>query len=368
MTIAASVPNAARPGLALRTPVVTGIRTGVPGNPVGQADARAAAMSQFPELAGDDGLLAAFENAAIDERHLARPIEWYLEEHGFAERNDVYIEEALALSERLATEAMADAGVDPTDIDAVLFVSTTGLSTPSLEAHLIQRLGIDHTAIRMPLWGLGCAGGAAGLARASDLVRAGYEHVLLIVVELCSLTFQMGDDSKTNIIGTALFADGGAALVIGAEENPSLGAAPLLRVLHTHSELLDDSAALTGWDVIDDGFQLRLSRDIPAVVGANLRRVVDASLDLAGWSITDLDAIMVHPGGTKVITGYELALELEAGTLDITRDVLRRHGNMSSPTVLFVVAETIAHGVRGRGLISATGPGFSAEHLLVELA
>ncbi len=251
-----------------------------------------------------------------------------------------------------------------------MFVSTTGLSTPSLEAQLIQDLGLSRNAVRVPLWGLGCAGGAAGLARAADLVRAGHDHVLLIAVEFCSLTFQMGDEAKANLIGTALFADGGAALVLGAEDDAAGGEAAgraLVRILHSHSELLDDSAALTGWDVVDDGFKLRLSREIPHVVGMNLRRVIDASLDEAGWTVADLDAVMVHPGGAKVIAGYEAALDIAPEMLDATRHVLRRHGNMSSPTVLFVLAETLARGIAGRGLISATGPGFSAEHLLVEL-
>lgn len=358
------------PTHSLRTPVVRAIRTGNPGFRVTQSEARAGAAVQFAGREGAHDLLRVFDNAQIDERQLARPIAWYLQSHGFAEKNAVYREEALALSRRLAADALRDAGVAPAEVDAIVFVSTTGLSTPSLEAQLIGDLGLARTAVRVPLWGLGCAGGAAGLARAADLIRAGHEHVLLIAVEFCSLTFQMGDDSKANIIGTALFADGGAALVLGADgAGGATGAgAPLVRILHSHSELIDDTVALTGWDVVDDGFQLRLSPEIPAVVGASLRRLIDASLDDAGWTVDDLDAVMVHPGGAKVIAGYEAALGVAPEMLDPTREVLRRHGNMSSPTVLFVLAETIARGIRGRGLISATGPGFSAEHLLVELA
>ncbi|MBO9532192.1 MAG: hypothetical protein J7513_04365 [Solirubrobacteraceae bacterium] len=353
-----------------RTPVITAIRTGTPGHRLPQAEAQRVAASQFPEIESSPDLLGVFDHAEIDERQLARPSEWYVEPHGFAEKNAVYREEALALATRLIGEALDDAGVEPEQIDAVVFVSTTGLSTPSLEAQLIQDLGLSRNAVRVPLWGLGCAGGAAGLARAADLVRAGHAHVLLVAVEFCSLTFQMGDDDKANLIGTALFADGGAALVLGAEETAGTDdarAASLVRILHTHSELLDDSAALTGWDVIDDGFKLRLAPEIPQVVAANLRRVIDASLADAGWVVGDLDAVVVHPGGAKVIAGYEAVLGVDSSMLDPARAVLRQHGNMSSPTVLFVLAETLARGTTGRGLISATGPGFSAEHLLVEL-
>ncbi|MEH3052824.1 MAG: hypothetical protein PGN13_02310 [Patulibacter minatonensis] len=362
-------PRAAHP----RTPVIQAIRTGTPRYALPQEEAKRAAASRFPELEASEDLLRVFDHAEIDERQLVRPADWYFEPRGFAEKNAIYREEALDLATRLSTRALAAAGVDRAEVDAVVFVSTTGLSTPSLEADLIQGLGLSPNAVRMPLWGLGCAGGAAGLARAADLVRAGYEHVLLVAVELCSLTFQMGNEAKANIIGTAIFADGGAAVVVGAERaaaddvDDDEAGRPLMRLLHAHSELLPESAGLTGWDVVDDGFKLRLSPEIPEVVATNLGRVIDASLAEAGWTVDDLDVVMVHPGGAKVIAGYEAVLGVPAELLDATRHVLRRHGNMSSPTVLFVIAETIARGLRGRGLVSATGPGFSAEHLLVEL-
>lgn len=346
-----------------RIPVVRGIRVGGPRHDAPQASAKDTATAHFPGIERSDAMLAVFDNAEIEHRQFARPLDWYLEPRTFAEKNAVYVEEALELSERLARRAISDAGVTPADIDAVVFVSSTGVSTPSLDSYLIQRMGIRASAVRLPLWGLGCAGGAAGLARAGDLVRAGYENVLLIAVEFCSLTFQMGDDSKANFIGTAIFADGGAALVLGADSGGDGG---LVRLLHSHSHLIDDSAGLTGWDVVEEGFKLRLSAEIPRMMITHLRGIVDDSLAEAGWTLDDLQTIVVHPGGAKVITGYELALELDEHALDTTRKVLREHGNMSSPTVLFVLAEAIATQPKGRGLVSATGPGFSAEHLLVE--
>lgn len=345
------------------TPVVRGIRVGGPQHRAPQQDVKTAATAQFPDVFRSDAMLGVFDHAEIETRRFARPLPWYVEPRTFAEKNAVYVEEALALSERLAAEAIADAGIAAADVDAVVFVSSTGVSTPSLDAYLIGRLGIDPGAVRLPLWGLGCAGGAAGLARAADLVRAGYRNVLLVAVEFCSLTFVLGDESPSNFIGTALFADGGAALVLGPELD---GDAGLVRIAHAHSALIDDTAAMTGWDVVEDGFKLRLSKEIPALVLGKLRGLVDDSLASAGWTLGDIDTVMVHPGGAKVIEAYEAVLELGDGALDTTRAVLREHGNMSSPTVLFVLERALQCAPKGRGLLSATGPGFSAEHLLVE--
>ncbi|MBJ7472180.1 MAG: type III polyketide synthase [Solirubrobacteraceae bacterium] len=347
-----------------RTAVLRGLSTGGPRHEVTQAQVKVAATSEFG-VHRSDSLLDVFDNAQIDTRRFAQPVEWYLQPRSFAEKNAVYVTQALDLAERLAREALQDAGIEAADVDAVVFVSSTGISTPSLDAALIQRMGIDLGAIRVPLWGLGCSGGAGGLARAADLVRAGYEHVLLVAVEFCSLTFVLGDESKSNFIGTALFGDGGAAAVLSAH-----GAGPdgggLMRVLHTHSALLPDTADMTGWDVVEDGFKLRLSKEIPALMAGRLRGIVDESLAVAGWSIGDVGTVVIHPGGAKVIEGYQAALELDEHALDTTRSVLRSWGNMSSPTVLFVLAEALRAKPQGRGLISASGPGFSVEHLLVE--
>lgn len=345
--------------------MLRGIRTGGPAHEVTQAEVKRAATEQFPETYRSDAMLAVFDSAAIDTRRFARPLDWYLEPRTFAEKNAIYVEEALALAERLATRALDEAGIDAADVDGVVFVSSTGVSTPSLDAYLMQRMGISPQAARLPLWGLGCAGGAAGLARAADLVRAGYANVLFIAVEFCSLTFVLGDESKSNFIGTALFADGGAALVLGAE-TPTDGG--LMQIRHTHSALLDETAALTGWDVVEDGFKLRLSKEIPAKVLEALRPAVDASLATGGWALDDVGSVIVHPGGTKVLDAYQAVLGLAPKRLDASRETLRHHGNMSSPTVLFALERVLRAKPSGRGLVSATGPGFSVEHLLVEFA
>jgi alkylresorcinol/alkylpyrone synthase len=373
------------PRRAEPVPVVRALRVGNPEHDAAQADMLRAATEHFPGVYRSDAMIGVFENAKIEHRQLARPVEWYLEPRSFADKNAVYVDEALDLAERLATEALQDAGITPADVDAVVFVSSTGISTPSLDAYLIQRMGINPGVARLPLWGLGCAGGGAGLSRSADLVKAGYRNVLLVSVEFCSLTFQLGDESKSNFIGTALFADGGAAAVLGAADPipggrvAAAGAVSgyptddqygdaLLTIVSSHSTLVPDSAAMTGWDVVEEGFKLRLSPEIPTMMALHLRDMVDASLAEVDWTLDSIDTVVIHPGGSKVITGYELVLGLGEHTLDSARKVLREHGNMSSPTVLFVLAEALKAGPRGRGLISATGPGFCAEHLLVEFS
>jgi len=346
------------------TPVIRALTTAAPPHRTAQSDIREAARTLFPRMARFPQLLGVFEGAHIDARHLAMPLEWYMQARTWQEKNDAYIREASLLAQRAATNALAHAGLRGRDVDAVVFVSTTGVSAPSLDAHLIERLDLNRHAVRLPIWGLGCAGGAAGLARAADLVRAGFRNVLLVVVELCSLTLLHGDESKSNFVGTALFGDGAAAVVLGAVEHGADGEG--VRLHGAYSTLIEDSDDIMGWDVVNDGLKVRFSRDIPALVRGMMRENVHDALATRGWSRRDADVFVVHPGGVKVLAAYEDALDLPPGALDASRDVLREYGNMSSPSVLFVLAETLRRGARGRGLLSAMGPGFSAEHVLLE--
>ncbi|AIZ45545.1 chalcone synthase [Deinococcus radiopugnans] len=346
-------------------PVLRALVTGTPPYRVAQTEIREAARTLFPRMAARPHLLDVFSNAQIDSRALARPLPWFLEPHGFGEKNAVFLEEARALITRLGREALAQAQVRPADIDAVIVVNTSGLSTPSLDAWLIESLGLSRHAARLPVWGLGCAGGAAGLARAADLVRAGFRRVLYVAVELCSLTLVKGDESKSNFVGTALFADGGAALVVTAPDVP--GPPPLLSIHGAYSTLIENSEDIMGWDVVDDGLKVRFSRDIPTLVRGMMRENVAEALVAHGWPREGVDTFVVHPGGVKVLAAYEEALGLAPGTLDSSRKVLREHGNMSSATVLFVLEEALKAGAQGRAILSAMGPGFSAEHVLMEL-
>ena len=346
------------------SPVLRSLVTGTPPHSALQSEVQAAARTLFPRMSERRQMLDVFANAQIERRALSRPLEWYLEPRGFAEKNAVFLEEARTLIVRLSREALRQAELSPADVDAVVVVNTSGLSTPSLDAFLIGALGINPHAARLPIWGLGCAGGASGLARAADLVRAGYRRVLYVAVELCSLTFVKGDESKSNFVGTALFADGGAALVVTAPEVP--GPPPLLSLHGAFSTLIEDSEDIMGWDVVDDGLKVRFSRDIPALVREMMQENVARALAAHGWAREDVNTFVVHPGGVKVVAAYEEALGLEPGALDSSRAVLRAHGNMSSVTVLFVLQETLKRRPVGRGLLSAMGPGFSAEHVLIE--
>jgi len=345
-------------------PAVRSLVTGHPPYRASQTEVREAARTLFPRMAARPQMLDVFDNAQIGSRALARPLEWYLEPRGFGEKNAVFIEEARALILRLARGALEQAEVAPADVDAVVVVNTSGLSTPSLDAYLIGALGLNPHAARLPVWGLGCAGGAAGLARAADLVRAGFRRVLYVAAELCSVTLVKGDESKSNFVGTALFADGGAALVVTAADVP--GPAPLLTLHGAYSTLIEDSEDIMGWDVVDDGLKVRFSRDIPALVHSMMHENVTQALAAQGWTRDDVGTYVVHPGGVKVLAAYEDALGLPPGALDASRHVLCHNGNMSSVTVLFVLEETLRARPRGKGLLSAMGPGFSAEHVLVE--
>jgi len=343
-------------------PALHSVATGTPPHLVQQSDIRAAAAQLFPRLSARPKLMDVFSNAQIESRALAMPLEWYLTPRSFAEKNAVYVQTSLTLCERLAREALDRAERTPAQIDAVVFVSSTGISTPSLESVLIERLGISRQAVRLPLWGLGCAGGAQGLARAADLVRAGYQNVLLLVAEMCSLTLVAGDESSSNFVGAALFADGGAALLLGPQDGESY----LARVRGARSTLLPESEQVMGWDVSDDGLKVRFSQDIPSIVAGTMRENVMSALGDLDWSLHDLNEYVVHPGGAKVLTAYEEALGLPDGRLVCSRKVLKQYGNMSSATVLFVLEQTLRRGATGRGLLSAMGPGFCIEHVLLE--
>lgn len=344
-------------------PLVRALATGTPPHRISQTEVREVARQVFPRMAARARMLDVFDNALIETRSFARPLDWYREKRGFGEKNAAFVEEARALILRLAREALTRAEIEPAEVDAVVLVNTSGISTPSLDAFVIETLGLNRHAARLPVWGLGCAGGACGLARAADLVRAGHRRVLYLAVELCSLTLVRSDESKSNFVGTALFSDGGAAVVVTAPDVP--GPPPLLALHGGYSTLIEDSEDIMGWDVVDDGLKVRFSRDIPTLVRSMMRENVAQALAAYGWLPEEISTFVVHPGGVKVLAAYEEALNLAPGTLDASRRVLAQYGNMSSVTVLFVLEETLRARPQGRGLLSAMGPGFSAEHVLL---
>lgn len=339
---------------------VGAVATAVPDYVVSQAQARDLAARLFRNSLPDlDRLLPVFENTLIRQRRFSRPLEWFTQPHTFPECNAIYETTALELCERAAREALARAGVEPETIGLIVVVSTTGLCTPSLDARLIPRLGLRRDAHRLPIWGLGCAGGVAGLARAWELARGTGRPALLLAVELCSLTFQSGDRSKANLVAASLFGDGAAAVVLVPD-----GAGPEL--LGAHSTLLDDSEDVMGWDLVESGLKVRFSRDIPALIRERLPGWVAAAC--RDWNIAPsaLRHFVLHPGGARVLVAYAEGLGLTRDQFGGAYTVLADYGNMSSPSVLFVLAEFLRRvpPENAYGLMLALGPGFSAEQLL----
>jgi alkylresorcinol/alkylpyrone synthase len=343
-------------------PRLLALSTALPPFALRQADIERRARAYFTGAAALDldRLMPVFANAGIETRYSCVPLEWYDRPHGWAERNELYLEHAVRLLERASRACLTDAALTPEDIDAVVTVSTSGIATPSLDARLLNRLGLRSDVVRMPIFGLGCAGGVAGLARAADLARARPgTNVLVLVVELCALCFRRGDSSKSNFVATALFGDGAAAALIStAGDGPRLGPAGE----HTWP----DSLGVMGWDVMEDGLKAIFSRDIPALVRSHLRTVADAFLARHSQSVAAIDHFVCHPGGVKVLGAIEEAFALAPRALDHARAVLRDCGNMSAATVLFVLDRTLKAGGRGRMLLSALGPGFTAGFLVLE--
>jgi alkylresorcinol/alkylpyrone synthase len=307
-------------------------------------------------------MLPVYENAGIQTRYSCVPPDWYQHRHGWADKNALYLDHAVTLLARAAADAIAAAGLASRDIDAIIAVSTTGIAVPSLDARLIDRLGLRRDVERLPIFGLGCAGGVMGLARAAARVRAGdVANVLLVVVELCGLTFRRADHSKSNIIATALFGDGAAAAVVS-----SGGDGPA--VAHWGEHTWPDTLDIMGWSVEDDGLGVMFSRDIPALTRTAFRDVLHDYLDRHGLRVGDIDHFVCHPGGAKVLDALEEVFGVAAGGLDRSRAVLNDYGNMSAATVLFVLRRVLDDGGRGRLLLSTLGPGFTAAFLTLEAA
>ncbi|MCR9161762.1 MAG: type III polyketide synthase [Nannocystaceae bacterium] len=343
------------------TPRVLSVGTASPAYEVPQAESKAFAKQFFAgSLRALDRMLGAFDNTCIERRQLVRPLSWYAEPHPFHEKNAVYCEAAIELSVRAAQQALARAKLSPSDVDAVVFVSTTGIRTPSIDGALIERLQLRRDTVRLPVWGLGCAGGAAGLARAAELVRARGKPVLLVTAEVCSATFVHGDRTKANLIATALFGDGAAAAVLAPAERG-------LGVVGSVSHLLEDSEDVMGWTVVEEGLRVRFARSIPAIVRDVVPQMRTRAAAAVGLPPEALTRFILHPGGAKVLDAYQEALGVEAGALGTAYDVLREHGNMSSPTVLFVLERFLAEQTDSdeHGLVLGLGPGFSAEGVVV---
>jgi alkylresorcinol/alkylpyrone synthase len=340
-------------------PRLIALQTAVPPHPVDQSYAARRAALLFEAHPEVLRLLSVFGNTGIETRYSCVPIDWYIEPHGWKERTDLYLTHSVDLLEQVTLACLAEAHLDRNDIDAVVVASTTGIATPSLDALLIERMGLRRDIMRLPIFGFGCAGGVFGLARAADLARATPgARVLFLVVELCALTFRKDDLSKSNIVAAALFGDGAAGAIVSALGNgPEFGASGS----HTWPNSLD----IMGWEVEEDGLKARFAQSIPSLVASDFRTVANGFLKKNDIPLNSIEGFACHPGGAKVLDALEDAVDLPRGALEDSRAILRDYGNMSAVTALFVLHRMRARGVTGRTLMSALGPGFSAAFLML---
>jgi alkylresorcinol/alkylpyrone synthase len=356
----------------MNDPRLLAVATAVPPHVVRQKDARRFAETLFADtLRIDPRLLEVFENAEIEKRHTSAPLEWFGGKHTFAERNALYVETAVDLGADVARRVLERAELEPADVDHVIFVSSTGISTPSIDALLANRLGFRSDFRRTPLWGLGCAGGAAGLSRARDFALADPNaRVLLIALELCTLTFLNGDLSKRNLVAASLFGDGAAAAIVEGSQAPRNGApGRALALRAAQSTLWKDTLDVMGWEVEEAGLRVVFSRSIPNIVIEHVRPSLEKFLTAHNLALSDIRHIIAHPGGIKVLRAYAEALDLGPSALVHARDVLHAYGNMSSPSCLFVLERFIEAGDIApgeHGVVMALGPGFSSEYVLVQ--
>ncbi|MBS4199454.1 type III polyketide synthase [Bacillus sp. FJAT-49732] len=356
-------------------PRIISVGTGVPEHAISQDETMEFAKQLFSESVKDiDRLLKVFHNGEIEKRHFVKNIEWYRHNHSFSSKNDEFIDLAVDLSIKAIKNCLESPTlqrqVSYEEIEAIIMINTTGIATPSLEARIMNRLPFSKNTKRIPIWGLGCAGGAAGLSRAYEYCKAFPDaKVLVVAVELCSLTFQKDDLSKSNIIGTSLFADGSAAALICGDEvnlNEIIGR-KVPSIINTQSTLMKDSLDVMGWNIKDEGLYVVFSKDIPSIIKDWLKPEVEQLIIHHQLTISQIKHFIAHPGGKKVLKAYEEALGLPPERTATSLEVLREYGNMSSVTVLFVLERFLKQEMKNGdyGIIAALGPGFSSELLLV---
>jgi len=344
----------------------------------------AAVGSAFPENYYDqDQLVAAFseqwagkhfnmrrlemlhKNVLVGGRHLALPMEDYPKLESWGQANDAWIRVARDVGGRAVMDALGRANLTVDDVDALYFVTVTGVAAPSIDARLMNDLGLPSRVKRVPIFGLGCVAGAAGISRAADYVKGWPDHVaVLLSVELCSLTLQKQDFSIANLISSGLFGDGAAAAVVVGENREADGP----QILATRSVFYPDTEGVMGWNISETGFKIVLSADVPNVAKEFLPRDVDGFLADNGLTRADIASWVCHPGGPKVLQSMHEGLELPEGALDITWRSLREVGNLSSSSVLMVLQETLyEHRPEpgSYGVMLAMGPGFCSELVLL---
>ncbi len=342
---------------------IASLATALPPHRCEQSDTRAAMARVCRGDRAMERLLPVFERTGVETRYFAQPLEWYADGQSFEARNKAFSKSGIELATCAARKCLDQAGVRPVDVDYVLCVTTTGLMTPSLDARLVATLGLREDVRRLPLFGLGCAGGAGALVRAADILRGcPSQRALIVSLELCSLVFSPVARTATDLVGTALFGDGAAAVLLEGDQvghaGPEIG--------RTRSHLFLGAPDLMGWDFTGDGMRLILSREVPEFVASDVKPVVERFMHDGDLGLADVDHFLLHPGGAKVMSTYRSAFDLEEAAIVNSRETMRRYGNQSSASVLFMLHDLVASGRPSSGdsgLMVALGPGFAAEML-----
>jgi alkylresorcinol/alkylpyrone synthase len=344
---------------------ITTVATAVPAHVIPQADVAALMQRHFVlEPAKLEGMMSLFENAFVQRRYSVVPLEELSEPRSLSESTQIYREHAASLGRKVASDCLEQAGMRAADVDTLITVSCTGIMMPSLDAYLINDLGFRSNVRRLPITELGCAAGACALSRASEFLRAfPRSNALVVSVELPTLTFQRHDASSANLVSSALFGDGAAAALLTSGD----AAGP--RILDTESYLFPHSLGAMGFDLEDGGLHIVLSKDVPALIRRQVKRLVDTLSERNGFGRDGLSFFVLHPGGKKILGSLEEELGLARAATQPSWDVLRDYGNLSSASVLFVLREWLT----GRrpaagevGLMAAFGPGVSSEMLLLQ--
>lgn len=332
------------------------IATALPDHPVTQ-DEVLAVLAKARGAALPARLKQILGNSGIDQRYLACEPDYYLQQRSWSKRAQIYADVGQRLAEQAATSALEKATLRPVDIDAIVMISTTGTMTPSIPSRMIEAMDFRQSVQTIPVFGYGCAGGVLGLRLANDLARSnGGQNVLLISLELCSLSYDYSQFDKKNMIATALFADGCAAAVLagksGNDGKPSFGA--------FDQKTWPDTRDMMGWDIGETGFDLVLARDIPSFVAKDFAPFCDAFLQEQGLLKSGISEPACHPGGGRVVEALEDYFAPDLSGIPATREVLKDHGNMSSPTVLFVLDRLLQDNPTKPILLTALGPGFTS--------
>jgi alkylresorcinol/alkylpyrone synthase len=352
---------------------ISSVGTAFPPHRYSQAEITEALRNRWEGKLAEPRLLNRLHaNCGVGFRHFALPLHEYLGLSGFKATNDRWICAALELSQTCITRALSPLGLTAADVSAIFFASVTGIASPTIDARLINRMPFPASVKRTPIFGLGCVAGAAGIARASDYVRAFPKHIaLLLSVELCSLTWQDDDQSIANLISCGLFGDGAAAVVITGDEvelsNSKLASGP--KILATRSTFYRNTEHIMGWDIGDTGFTIVLSPDVPKIVIENLRGDVDSFLAENGIDLGDIATWIFHSGGPKVLEAVEASLDLPLDALAGSWKSLREVGNLSAASVLMVLADALENhrGTPGSySILAAMGPGFCLELVLLQ--